>query len=98
MSRPISEAIPCPDCGKSQQFVTWSSLNVTLVETRNQLLEKIYIFEAGMDDRIVELAKVLVSSKLPPEHQGDQTELLFSGIAEEESAAKMKFSILVRWK
>jgi hypothetical protein len=52
-----------------------------LVRSRDELLEKIRIFDDGLDDRVVELAKYLLSLKLAEERHGDDFQLWYIGPA-----------------
>lgn len=170
MSKPVKLKMPCPACGKSGEFVAWTSLNVTLdphektrlldrsltqftcaacghtaqliypllyhdmdnaymiwllppgtggetepealspdvaarlgekyryrsVGNLNQLIEKILIFDAGLDDRVVELAKLVAAGKLPPDKMGG--EVYFSSMSaagEGEAGATLNFAVLL---
>jgi hypothetical protein len=63
-----------------------------LVRNLNELIEKILIFDAKLDDRIVELAKLVAAAKLPPEKADG--EIYFSGLTGEGSAAMLNFAVL----
>ena len=48
-----------------------------VVSTRNQLLEKIYIFEGGLDDRVLEIFKLLLQAHGDQSGEALEGELLF---------------------
>jgi CpXC protein len=58
----------------------------------NELIEKILIFDAKLDDRIIELAKLVAASKLPPEKTGGN--IFFSGVEGEGESATLNFAVL----
>ncbi|HEX4125115.1 MAG TPA: CpXC domain-containing protein [Tepidisphaeraceae bacterium] len=60
----------------------------------NELIEKIQIFDAGLDDRVVELAKLVAAAKLPPEKIG-ASEVFFGSMAGEGASATMHFAVLL---
>jgi hypothetical protein len=62
------------------------------VRNLNELIEKIVIFDAKLDDRIVELAKLVVAAKLPPEKADG--EIYFSGLSGEGKEAMLNFAVL----
>jgi hypothetical protein len=170
MSRPVKRSIPCPQCGKLSEFVSWTSLNVTLnpaektalltgrlttfvcpgcghtaqvkypllyhdierafmlwlvprgpkgeagnvpeefppemrkefgddyrfrrVETLNDLIEKILIDDAGLDDRVIELSKFVVAQKIMAERKSGDFDLRFNVMTGEGNDAKMDFTVL----
>ena len=63
-----------------------------LVSNLNELIEKILIFDAGLDDRIIELAKLVAAAKLPPEKADG--EIFFSSLTGEGPAAMLNFAVL----
>jgi hypothetical protein len=64
-----------------------------LVANLNELIEKILIFDAKLDDRIVELAKLVAVAKLPPDKTGG--EVYFSGVTGTGPGATMDFAVLM---
>ncbi len=50
--------------------VLLQNITMRLVTTINELKEKIFIFEAGLDDRVVELFKALAFSKMRADNAG----------------------------
>jgi hypothetical protein len=167
MSKAVKLKLACPACGKSGEFVSWSSINATLdphektrlldrsltqftcaecghqaqviypilyhdmthsfmvwmippqegpagappealpagvvqklgekyryrlVSNLKELIEKIAIFDAKLDDRIIELAKLVAAAKLPPEKASG--EIFFSGVSGEGNAAMLNFAVL----
>ena len=46
---------------------------IRIVRSRNELLEKLEIFDAGLDDRIVELCKVHALAVYQSEHPGEES-------------------------
>lgn len=64
-----------------------------VVSDRNQLKEKIFIFDADLDDRIIELAKLVAASQIPKDQQGG-ARIFFAGISGEGEQAMMEFAVL----
>ena len=53
----------------------WACASLRLVNSRNNLREKVYIFDQGLDDRIIELMKLFIRfdiSQKNPEHEVDE--------------------------
>lgn len=172
MSSQTRTPVTCPDCGHTQEFVAWRSLNVTLdpdekprlldgsltrfecgrcgktsnvvypllyhdmqrqlmlwllpkepggadapgdepedlaepmrrslgkqyvcrrVDDPNELKEKIYIFDHGMDDRVVEVVKLMLWHKMPEEKRPAGTRLLFTELESDEGGERLLFTIL----
>ena len=63
------------------------------VHSRNELIEKIYIFDAGLDDRIVELLKLMLVTMM---EEGDKEvgELRFERVEEENEEKTLIFVLL----
>jgi hypothetical protein len=169
MSRPVSESIDCPACGKASPFTRWASLNVTMdpdqkekllsrelvrftcpscgetadvvypllyhdmqgqfliwllpyspegepteapedvsavlggkaftryrvrrVGNLNDLIEKIYIFDRGLDDGPVELLKLAVLAEMPGGLRQTETRVYFAGM-DDGDAERMSFAIV----
>jgi len=66
------------DAGMSDlQFLSrMSSQSTRLVRSHNELIEKIHIFESGLDDRSIEMLKAMVRQQVPSVRE---RELLFNG-------------------
>ena len=66
------------DAGMSDlQFLTRLGAQTTrLVRSHNELIEKIHIVEAGLDDRIIEVLKAMIRQQIP---SLQERELLFNG-------------------
>lgn len=63
-----------------------------LVNTRNQLIEKSHVFDHGLDDRLLELFKVVVTANNKSLPEGD---LLFAGLGTGQSdAQELQFAVL----
>ncbi len=59
-------------------FFTEHNYLIRIVRTKNQLLEKLAIFDAGLDDRIIEIFKVFVLAQFQKQHTNHRKiELLF---------------------
>lgn len=65
-----------------------------MVDTRNQLIEKVHLFEAGLDDRLVEGAKAFVRARLPEEIR-EQAELLRDPRSRGAAGDRMDFSVFL---
>ncbi|MDY0167042.1 MAG: CpXC domain-containing protein [Thermoguttaceae bacterium] len=66
-----------------------------LVSSSNELIEKILIRDAGLDDRVVEVFKLLLLEQLDESSKEDDAELFFSGIVREGDAeAEMDFELM----
>ena len=80
----------CPDRvvgidGDVADKVLLNSITMRLVTTFNELKEKIFAFEAGIDDRVLELFKVLALSNMEAsEDQAKPDELRFIQITEKD--------------
>lgn len=80
-----------------------SDITTRIVTSRNRLCEKIVIFEAGLDDRVIELLKVLYSHQLQQENPnavfdsiyyftGQNGEYSFNFMNEEQPFARINFT------
>lgn len=58
------------------------------VASRNELVEKVLIFEDGLDDRIIEIFKIALRRQLEQDGQGGDGELMFSACGESEEGEK----------
>jgi len=65
-----------------------------IVDSYNQLREKILIFDAGFDDRIIEVAKLMTKAHWEKDHPALGANLFFAGCSGEGDAATMDFVIL----
>ncbi len=66
-----------------------------LVSSINELIEKILIWDAGLDDRVVEIFKLLLLEQLDESSMEDDAELFFSGVVREGDAeAQMDFELM----
>ena len=163
MSIPTPVNISCPQCGKTQEFTVWRSVNVTvdpevkevllkgklttfrckscgheaivpydtiyhdmdrqfmiflfhqevptdlekllplampktgrklfrLVRSWNELLEKVFIFDAELDDRLVEALKLAMRRTILKEEE--LGELLFQGVADNQAEKSLSFAAL----
>jgi len=61
----------------------------------NELMDKVLIWDAGLDDRAVEIFKVLLLQNLEESQRGDRPDLFFSEISSDSDAeAEMRFVLL----
>ena len=58
------------------------------VASRNELVEKVLIFEDGLDDRIIEIFKIALRRQLEQDAQATEGELMFSACGESEDGQK----------
>lgn len=65
--------------------VIYRDVPMRLVTDINSLKEKVYIFEAGLDDRVMELFKALALLKLEGDPEQKPDELRFSNIEDTEN-------------
>ena len=63
------------------------------VQSYNELVEKIYIFDAGIDDRAFELFKSVLRKQWPDE-VSDEDEILFCGAEESEGSPRIQIGIM----
>ena len=63
------------------------------VQSYNELVEKIYIFDAGVDDRALELFKSVLRKQWPDEVE-DEDEILFCGDEEREGESRIQIAIM----
>ena len=88
----------CPDRevgvdGDVADQVLLHTMTMRLVTTVNELKEKIFVFEAGLDDRVLELFKMLALSKMESDDADKiPDELRFTEIAEVEGEKKVFFA------
>jgi hypothetical protein len=76
---------------------TLSGSNYTyrLVTSMNELAEKILIWEDGLDDRTMEVFKLVVWQALSEDQRGSDAQLFYAGISGEDSAkAEMEFVLV----
>jgi hypothetical protein len=64
---------------------------IRVVSSRNQLLEKIFIFDAGLDDRMVEFFKLFLLAMMSKQGK-EAKELLFNGLSEKEGERTISFT------
>ena len=73
--------------------VLLQNMTMRLVTTINELKEKIFIFDAGLDDRVVELFKMLALSKMKADDASQiPDELRFSKMETVDGEEKMFFA------
>lgn len=64
------------------------------VASHNELREKIYVFDAGLDDRVVEVVKLILWEQMPEDQKPADAELRFGGVVREEDGERLAFTIL----
>lgn len=64
------------------------------VTSENQLREKVLIEDAGLDDRMVEIFKVLIRQSAEDSGEDIEGELFFTGTSEDEDGPRMDFVIV----
>ena len=64
------------------------------VGSHNELREKIYVFDGGLDDRVIEVVKLILWEQMPGEQKPADAELLFGGLVQEEDGERLGFTIL----
>ena len=68
------------------------NMTMRLVTTVNELKEKIFAFESGLDDRVLELFKTLALSKMESDNAEQiPDELRFTGMEEDEGGERMVY-------
>ena len=88
----IPPNLPAPDDRALENLNNFgTNYRMRTVETQAQLIEKIVIFEADLDDRIVELAKIVVAGMLPPEDRNADTEVFLSAVIDHGADSMMNF-------
>jgi hypothetical protein len=66
-----------------------------LVNSMNELIEKIVIWDAGLDDRAIEVFKFLLLKDLDEEERGVNPQLFYNGLSAEAGAeAEMEFVLI----
>lgn len=71
------------------------SFTLRTVASRNELVEKVLIFEEGLDDRVIEIFKIALRRQLEQDAQETGGELMFSSCGEsEEGAREIAFVLL----
>lgn len=82
-----------PQEDMSEMAGLFKGYRVRIVGSRNELLEKIFIFDAGLDDRMVELFKVFLTVMLSKEGK-EVEELLFQGVESEDGQKTIEFVVM----
>ena len=76
-----------------QKFQAEYSLR--LVGSMNELIEKVLLIDADLDDRAVEMFKVALMTNIEESQRGDNPALFFSGIyANDESDEQIEFALV----
>ena len=66
-----------------------------LVRSALELADKVRVFDAGLDDRLVEAVKVMLWSGLTQEQRARHDRMLFGGLAQDDSGAqRVQFFLL----
>jgi hypothetical protein len=98
----LPEGGPEGDGGKSDPDELPPAMRKTLgagytfrrVGSHNELREKIYVFDSGLDDRVIEVVKLILWEQMPEEQKPADAVLLFGGIVREEDGERLAFTIL----
>ena len=64
------------------------------VGSHNELREKIYVYDAGLDDRVIEVVKLILWEQMPEDQKPADATLLFGGIVQEADGERLGFTIL----
>src|SRR4051794_36525944 len=88
---PAEEETPPPP---AEMGVSGEGYVFRRVTTRNELVEKVFVVDHGLDDRVVELVKVILWEQMPEEKKPDGTALLFTDLVEEGDGPRLAFTIL----
>ena len=64
------------------------------VGSHNELREKVYVSDAGLDDRVIEVVKLILWEQMPEDQKPQDGELLFGGVVREEDGERLAFTIL----
>lgn len=69
--------------------------SLRLVSSMNELIEKVLLLDAGLDDRAVEMFKLAVMANIEESQRGKNPKLFFSGIyADEKSEEQIEFALV----
>ena len=71
---------PPPGSLPAGMRASMSGYRFRAVRDLNQLREKVYVFENGLDDRVIELVKQVLADRLPPDLKGAGAGLWFAGL------------------
>ena len=88
---PPSEGLP-PEAG---QFMRRDGYRFRSVGTQNALIEKILIFDAGLDDGPIEMLKPGLWNQLPADAKHDDTGIFFSSVSD-ETPVRLEFAVVKR--
>lgn len=88
---PGDDPVPEDPLQSGPMSVFTDSLTRRRVRTFNGLAEKIRLFDDGLDDKVIELSKLLICLQEPALQQG---ELYFDGIDEEDDETTARFAHL----
>jgi predicted RNA-binding Zn-ribbon protein involved in translation (DUF1610 family) len=89
-SRPDELESPEPLVQKVQ-----AEYSLRLVGSMNELIEKVLLIDADLDDRAVEMFKVALMANIEESQRGDSPALFFSGIyANDESEEQIEFALI----
>lgn len=95
---PEGETTPPPlgtileECGLARFSVDGDTLR--LVRSRNELVEKVRLFELGIDDRLMELFKLLVLVKLESTERLELDGIYFDDFTTHDGASLVMFALL----
>ena len=64
------------------------------VGSHNELREKIYVFDSGLDDRVIEVVKLILWEQMPDDQKPADAQLLFGGTVREDDGERLAFTIL----
>jgi hypothetical protein len=64
------------------------------VGSHNELREKIYVFDSGLDDRVIEVVKLILWEQMPEEQKPADAQLLFGGLVQEDDGERLAFTLL----
>lgn len=83
-----------PSLSLSNLLPIGEDYHLRVVRSFNELLEKIYIVDAGMDDLLIEVIKLFLWQNIREEEGIDDGILLFSGVRQGEEERELTFVLL----
>ncbi|MCY2929112.1 MAG: CpXC domain-containing protein [Planctomycetota bacterium] len=83
-----------PEADPVEDFML--SFTLRTVASRNELVEKVLIFEEGLDDRVIEIFKIALRRQLEQDAQEADGELMFSACGESEEGEKEIAFVLLK--
>lgn len=64
------------------------------VASRNELVEKVHVADAGLDDGLIEILKLMILADAPADVRGDETAVYFAGVDQDGGQDRCQFVLV----